>query len=430
MSGWLFALLAVGLTLSPTTSDNPSVSIPADKHDLIDKPVTEPGVVSSEVHDSIEAYGENLRLALAPSSRVMIDSNTEGFSYAQESDEEDFTFDAGGDARSSNWLTDNLRVSIDLLTRFETTKERDQDGWLHAIGLDIHKVFSDESGDIGTLLFQPYAARRDSLPLPPHVDEDHRWEFEAHDIYFNLTRFGQGRTNVRVGHFDVPFGLEPIVDTHFRLRQLVPMQNLGTKKDWGVSLNGAFSTFDYEVALTRGSGIEFIDKGENFVVAGRIGTPADENFIIGVSAMYAEIIDPMKVMRYRMGLPMAQMMLFIPPDDIIRRHRIGVDVTSIQGQFTLRGELSAGQDFDQDVIVALGDVEWTNPDGTWKAWVQTLYWSQDATNGWDADLTVRTGVAWKYDDQWTLSAQLVHDFESYLNGVTDTIFTVQLRWTF
>ena len=114
----------------------------------------------------------------------------------QASDEEDFTFDAGGEAEASDWLTENLRVSIDLLTRFETTQERDQDGWLHALGLDIHKVISDDVGDIGTLLLQTYAVRRDSLPLPRHVDEDHRWEFEAHDFYFNLTRFGQGSARV------------------------------------------------------------------------------------------------------------------------------------------------------------------------------------------------------------------------------------------
>ena len=34
------------------------------------------------------------------------------------------------------------------------------------------------------------------------------------------------------------------------------MQNLGMKKDWGVSLNGQMPTFDYEVSLTRGSGVE------------------------------------------------------------------------------------------------------------------------------------------------------------------------------
>ncbi|MCZ6834716.1 MAG: hypothetical protein O7G85_02985 [Planctomycetota bacterium] len=393
----MFAMLSAGMMISPTTGDEPSENTLDVKVFFTDGPVAKP----------------------------------EGNSYTQDSDEEeDFTFDTGGDDQASNFLTENLRVGIDLLTRFETTRERDQNGWLHAFGLDIHKVISDDQGDIGTLLLQPYAVRRDSLPLPNHVDEDHRWEFEAHDFYFNLTRFGQGRTNIRIGHFDVPYGLEPYVDTHFTLRQFAPMQNIGTKKDWGISLNGTLPDFDYEVALTRGSGVEYVDKSHNYVVAGRIGTPADENFVIGFSAMYAEIIDPMHVMRYRMGLPMSEMMMFNPKHDIIRRHRFGVDVTSVQGQFTLRGECSVGEDFDQDVILALVDIEWTNPDGTWKAWLQGFYWAQDGTTGWDADVTMRTGVNWNFASPWTLSAQLTHDFESYLNRVDDTIFTAQLRRTF
>jgi hypothetical protein len=353
-----------------------------------------------------------------------------GIANAQVSQEEDFVFDAAGDAEAADWLTDNLRLDVDLLTRYETAEERGDDGWLNLIALDIHKVLSDSEGDIGTLLLQPSLARRDGMLVPNHVKEDHRWKYEVHDFYFNYTKYGQGRTNIRMGRFDIPYGLEPNVDTHLRLHQYAPHMNLGAKKDWGVSLNGTLPDFDYEVALTRGSGHEFINKGNNFVVAGRIGTPSDANFVVGLSAMYGEIMDKQRVNRFRKGLPAAAQAGFMPADDIVQRHRFGIDATSVHGQFTLRSEVSVGRDFEQEVVLALGDITWSNPDGKLSTWAQILSWSQNGTTGWDADLQLRIGVDWQLVNQWTLSARVIHDFEKYLNTVNDTIFTTQLRWTF
>ena len=178
----------------------------------------------------------------------------------------------------------------------------------------IHKVFSDRDGDIGTAVLQPYLVRRDNaLPIPMHVEDDDDWEGEFHDFYFNLRRFGRGRTNLKVGHFDVPFGLEPQTDTHFTLYQVLPMQNLGMKKDWGVSLNGQLPKFDYEISVTRGSGVE-LDRfhdgemtmmrsaGRNWAVAGRIGTPQERDLSAGLSAFYGNVwMPPMDITIRRMN---------------------------------------------------------------------------------------------------------------------------------
>lgn len=50
--------------------------------------------------------------------------------------------------------------------------------------------------------------------------------------------------------------------------------------------------------------------------------------------------------------------------------------------------------------------------------------------GWDADLTGRIGVPWKFVEQWSLSAELSHDVSAFQMGVDDTVFTIQLRWIF
>ena len=68
---------------------------------------------------------------------------------------------------------------------------------------------------------------------PAHIDGMYDWELEFHDAYFKYSGPFKGRLNFRIGHFDVPFGLEQNVDTHSTLVQLMPMRNIGFKKDWG-----------------------------------------------------------------------------------------------------------------------------------------------------------------------------------------------------
>ena len=99
----------------------------------------------------------------------------------------------------------------------------------------------------------------------------------------------------------LPFGLEPSIDTHFTVRQLISSFNLGAKMDWGMSINGALQRADYEVAVLRGSGMEYVDKGDNYSISGRIGTPYDQNLVLGLSGFIGEVIDPGKLVRYRIG---------------------------------------------------------------------------------------------------------------------------------
>ena len=163
-----------------------------------------------------------------------------------------FTTDSAvkGEENGNGFLesfSDNLRLNFDYITRVETTSKRGEAAFINAIGLDIRKVFSDDEGDIGTLMMQPYIVRRDNQYSRLYVkNNDDAAVLELHDFYFNLTRYGRGQTNFKIGHFDVPFGLEPNVDTHFTLRQLIPLHDAGFKKDWGFSLNGTPPDFDYE----------------------------------------------------------------------------------------------------------------------------------------------------------------------------------------
>lgn len=346
---------------------------------------------------------------------------------------------AGEDVSPSSLggLGDNLRVNVDFVARVQTTSRRREAESLLALGLDMRKVFSDEQGDIGTAVLQPYLIRMDNAYMMPtrmiDTDQDDEFSVQLHDFYFNYTRWGRGRTNLKIGHFDVPFGIEPLVDTHFTLRQYQAMHDAGFKKDWGLELNGAFPDFDYAVSATTGTGMDLTGLHKTpHLFAGRIGTPSDRNTILGVSALYGEVIDDHGAHRVDEGDPRGD---YRELEHVVRRWRVGVDGTHMIDQWTLRGEAAAGSDFDQTVLDTLGEVEWTSNDELFSAYMQGRYNLQDGLFGWDEDVQSRLGLRWRLNETVVLSAQWTHEFAHYasIEGGThlpEDTYALQLRLGF
>lgn len=331
----------------------------------------------------------------------------------------------GSTAESVDWgtLGSNLVLTTEVIARAGGSDVRDDTFTLFAAGLDGRTVLSGGVGDWGVLVFQPYLVRRDDVfAVPNHVEDEDDWELELHQTWFNLTRFGRGRGNVRVGHMLVPFGLEPFVDTHFAVRQLVSAANLGAKMDWGVSWNGAWPGGDFELALLRGSGMEYVDKHDNYAVAGRVGTPYDRNVSLGVSAFVGRVIDPPRLGRYRRGGGLTDL-----GDDLVRRDRFGLDASIVDGPRTWLAELSAGSDFEQEVVNGLAELGWTSRSGDRLTYLQAVVLAQQGTAGWDEDLAVRLGVRWAAEAGFQLEAQLRRDLERYGGAEEDTALVVQAR---
>jgi hypothetical protein len=326
--------------------------------------------------------------------------------------------DESGDDTSSSALGsfgDNLRVDVDFLARVQTTSRRAEAESFLALGLDIRKVFSDAQGDIGTAVLQPYLVRKDNAYMMPtrmiDTDQDDAFSVELHDFYFNYTKLGRGKTNIKIGHFDVPFGIDPLVDTHFTLRQYQAMHDAGFKKDWGVSLNGALPDLDYAVSVTTGTGKDLTGISKDpHLFAGRVGTPSDRNTIFGLSALYGEVIDDHGAHRVDEGDPRGD---FRQMENIVRRWRVGLDGTHIVNQWTIRGETTGGKDFDQTVFDALAEVEWTNSTEMFSAYLQGRYNGQDGFEGWSADVQSRAGLRWRINSTVALSAQWIHEFEHF-----------------
>lgn len=337
-------------------------------------------------------------------------------------------------------LIENLVFKKEVILGGSWSQEKNKVAGQQSMGFEALKKLSGKRGDWATIFFQlrflrydnHYMLMNDEKMYYAQLDGEDDWKVEFHDAYFKYTPNFKGRLNLRLGHFDVPYGLEENVDTHSTLVQLMSMRNIGFEKDWGISIGGQFPKFDYNFALTRGSGMEYIDRGQNYLLSARLGTPADRNFFAGISGLYAEPIDRMAVMR---GKKMAMMeepdtwfaSTTEPADNIIRRWRMGVDSIYLYGPFTFKGEVSYGEDINQDIVNSLAEIDYLFPNQKMQLITQFQYAYQDiiASGGKDDIFTV-LGFNYKFSPYVTLQTTYRHDFSRLQKTDEDEVIAVQL----
>ena len=287
------------------------------------------------------------------------------------------------------WLADNLRVATDMSVR-----AIDTDGHLwsqSALGLDVHKVFSNERGDIGTLVFQPYLVRIDDAPFVPALfDDGHDQALQWRIANFNYTGIGRGRFNLRVGHFELPFGLEQVVQTNGTIYQMNATAH-GLKADWGVSANGRLPGIEYEIAYMRGGGNDFGTDANGYVVA-RVGLRRENPWWIGLSGLDGEAETPASV---------------------VERRRIGVDVGwRLARGVTLMAEYVDGVEEAEDVRHTMTEIGWTSPRETTFLYAQ-LRRSEFSDRPTDA-LARRVSIGTRYEpsSRWSASFELRRDVDA------------------
>ncbi len=318
----------------------------------------------------------------------------------------------GEDTRQSqpSWKN-NLRCTLDLSDRLLYTDPTGYFSNVAFIGIDLHKVFSGPEGDWGTLILQPFLTRTDNLQRRPgFFDDAHDWEFVYRICNFNFTKYGRGKFNIRLGHMEVPYGLEQVINTNGTLRDYIHGRNIGVKGDWGVSINGETKAVEYEFALLRGSGNEWRQTGDPYLVAGRIGTSRGEPVAVGVSALYGDV--------YRFGAP------------TIHRGRFGLDVITGTGPFTLMAELSLGSDPNGDVVNSVTELDWNSNDDTWLVYNQVLGFNIDLPTGTETQIVNVLGVRWAADSHWAISGQWSQDVAAFSGRPKVGVFAFQTRYRF
>ena len=312
-----------------------------------------------------------------------------------------------------DWMgdaADNLRFSVDLAGRMQYSSGTKQWSTSQFYGFDLYKVFSDDRGDLATLILQGFATRIDNVQPPPFFfDSPTDWEFIYRMFNLNVKLDPRGALNVKVGHFEMPFGLEALLDTNGTLRQFGTMRNLGVKADWGVTLNGVTQGVEYEVGLGRGSGNEWHADGSPFQVSGRVGTIREADSWVGISGFAGDLWRPGGVQ--------------------VRRRRIGIDGGFHHGPWSVMGEVSGGSNDGNAAINGLAELDWHAPDDEWLLYGQLQAWTEH-DGGWNDNIIGVLGLEWAMDKHIVLSLQFMQNLTVAGSGPRASIVQFQTRYRF
>ncbi len=303
----------------------------------------------------------------------------------------------------------NLRFAIDRSSRPVYSTASDEWYSVDFVGADMHKVFTGDSGDIGTLTLQGYFTRADEEIRPGFFDGE--WEFVYRIFNFNYNLLSRGRMNLKVGHFEIPFGLEHTINTNGTLLDYTHGKNIGVKADWGVSLNGTLPSAEYEVSLTRGSGNSWETENDPYLFAARIGTLPDRNLMFGFSVLSGDVY------------------VHNSGGRVIERNHVGADMRWYFLQYGLLAEASIGEDNGQPIANGLVEFNWQNLN--WLTYAQWVYSSRDPDDGPRVDASsLKLGVKWDVTSRWDVSAQLSHDLDTFTGQGEKDTYVLQARYRF
>ncbi len=306
---------------------------------------------------------------------------------------------------------DNARLSLDFSSRLVRNLNADASAYVNVVGLDFYKVFSGRGGDWAMLTVQTYFTKLEDMAARPGFFEGpDDSELVYRILNINFTDLGKDLPNFKVGHMEVPFGLEHVVNTNGTLRDFMHGPNIGVKADWGISLNAEKATFEYELALLRGSGIEYSDTGDPYLLAGRIGTSRDKDLAVGLSFFEG------------------QSQNFGVADRTVSRSRIGVDAIWQVAPLTVLAEVSAGENEGVDVLNSILEFDWYNPSESWMVFYQLQSFRSNPPSGWQTSLTGNLGVRYAPGSHWSFSAMWKRGLRSPGAGVRANAFLMQVRY--
>lgn len=241
------------------------------------------------------------------------------------------------------------------------------------LGLDLVRTFTTSSR-INEKVF-PRWLPLTAMTLHPRLVLDRteagdtldQLAFAPQDFWVRFNPGGVDRLMLRVGQFVLPYGVNPVLAPRQRFRLPLESTDLGLKWDWGLGLKGPIGRYDWEVALTLGSG-EAIhsthlfsgSEKKSFLFTGRIGAPTYWDFQYGLSFLYGDLPPLQGAQKFR--------------EDAISRWRVGLDAFYRKGTYlSFGGQVAFGQDgFSGDAdLVRITDGETANVLGLlgWADWV-------------------------------------------------------------
>ncbi len=293
------------------------------------------------------------------------------------------------------------------------------DGWTgnrpalkNSAGMEYFHKFSNDFGDTWTLDLQVRLAY-DTL-----AENGHAWGMEVHNAWLER-RLGLGES-IRFGHFDPPFGLEPVLDTHGTLLQTLARDNIGYKKDWGVGYRRLVGDYDLETALQIGSGMGLRWMDGSYLFSTRLSRAALNDLKYGISFLQGRTLSS----RESWTIPKPE----LSSDQSIAKTRIGVDVQVPFRECRLLGEAAVGQNDGKIAGGAVAQIEYILPKlNSITLKMQGRYWSDQSLLGESRQLALTPAVEYILNSRSTIRLAYFHEF-SALHGNEDRAFVLQFYY--
>lgn len=282
----------------------------------------------------------------------------------------------------------------------------------NSLGFEDYRKFSTEYGDFLTTDLQLRAAY-DSTK-----NSHDAWSLQIHNAWLEY-RLGSGK-KVRLGHFDVPFGLEPSLDTHGTILQTIAEMNIGSKQDWGLAFKGVGQSFEFETALQIGSGMSVYRRDGSFLASARLGSASNNNFQCGISLLYGRWLDAPGMNTFPRN--------DLTSDETTLKKRVGFDAQYLFGPFLFKSEVDYGSNNHDAVLGHFWEVDYTLPrHQNWEFELQFQSWINDLRQSNSDDSTLGLGVSYKVNQNVTVRSVYYHDFNR-MGGNEDDQFLVQVYY--
>ncbi len=254
-----------------------------------------------------------------------------------------------------------------------------------SLGFDYVLRLSKKTGDFALVAIQGRAAL--------DVEGPGRIELQLFNAY---VKFKTRAADIWVGHARPELGLSAVLDSHAALLQPLNMNGFGFDRDWGFGLKKDLAWGGVGFALTAGSGMPLLFKG-NYLFSARIsqGVLERDNLTIGISAAAGRVLD---MMGYRLISPDPKSLAVA-----------GLDVSWFWNNLENRFDIMAGEKDRKGAWAVL----WRSgielmPEGRLKAEVQPVFWKI----GPESFFRFGAGISFLAAADITLRAMYEHDGET------------------
>lgn len=300
-------------------------------------------------------------------------------------------------------ITDNLRWSVDTSARYNDYSQPKKSSQIYFLGLDTHKVFSNENGDFAYSVMQFYYTKLSNQnPYPYMFDSPDDGKIIVREAHINYISTLNALPNVRLGHFTMPFGLEDSNDTNGRLLDYGHGSNLGTKLDWGILLNKVHDTFEYKISYTLGGKDDPKSVNGSYLYTGRFSTLSHEDYVFGLSFYFGEL-------------------------DNNDRQRVAFDLQYYYQTWGIKAELAQGQLNDDDERYALFEINKQSIDDAKKLYGQFIYKDRDSFK--DPQNIALIGLSYQINTQIEASIEYKKQLMRSNNQKT-SLFRAQIRYRY